>query len=172
MRAIKHEINYKERVAMVKAMELIARSVNDEEVFMPWLMLGIADGDIEDPTSNADDEYIADNYCDDETYAELMNTFLTIMRKASKNGGLYSDYICSEPEPKKTKTSSGYSDIIHMEPPEEHIQETMTIDDLTDEEIEEGCKAACTTSNLKESYRRTVSRGKTLNENELFVDFE
>ena len=44
------------------------------------------------------------------------------------------------------------------------------LDGIWDDEdqIEEACKAA----KLKESYRRTVSRGKALNENELFVDFE
>lgn len=31
---------------MVKAMEYIARQINDEEVLMPWLQLGVADGDI------------------------------------------------------------------------------------------------------------------------------
>lgn len=38
-----------------------------------------------------------------------------------------------------------------------------------DEEIEEGYTSS---NNLTESYRRTVSRGSTINENELFVDFE
>ena len=43
------------------------------------------------------------------------------------------------------------------------------IDDIwDDEELDENCSK----NNLTESYRRTVSRGKTLNENELFVDFE
>lgn len=38
-----------------------------------------------------------------------------------------------------------------------------------DEEIEEDCNSVV---DLKESYRRIISRGKTLNENELFVNFE
>ena len=43
-----------------------------------------------------------------------------------------------------------------------------------DEEIEESCEATEVekSSNLEESYRRIVSRGKMLLENELFVDFE
>ena len=41
-------------------------------------------------------------------------------------------------------------------------------DSFIDFELEENCKNA----KLKESYRRTISRGKALNENELFVDFE
>ena len=36
-----------ERVKMVKAMEFICRQINDEDVFMGWLMNGVADGDIE-----------------------------------------------------------------------------------------------------------------------------
>jgi hypothetical protein len=36
----------KERVELVRAMELIARAVNDEDVFMTWLISGVADGDI------------------------------------------------------------------------------------------------------------------------------
>ena len=36
-----------DRVKMVKAMEYIARQVNDERVFDYWLSLGVADGDIE-----------------------------------------------------------------------------------------------------------------------------
>ena len=41
-----------------------------------------------------------------------------------------------------------------------------------DDEIDEDFQANVESSNLKESYRRTVSRGKPLNENELFIDFE
>ena len=41
-----------------------------------------------------------------------------------------------------------------------------------DEEIEESCGTGNNSAKLKESYRRTVYRGKSLNENELFVDFD
>ena len=36
-----------ERIKLVKAMEFVARQVNDEEVFEGWLINGVADGDIE-----------------------------------------------------------------------------------------------------------------------------
>ena len=36
-----------ERMKMVKAMEFIARQVNNEEIFNAWLTDGVPDGDIE-----------------------------------------------------------------------------------------------------------------------------
>lgn len=81
----------KERINMVRAMETIARSVNDESAFDLWLYLGVADGDIDDDTT---DEELED-YCDDETFAELMDTFLKLMARAKKSGGLYCDGITS-----------------------------------------------------------------------------
>lgn len=81
-----------ERIELVKAMELIARTVNDEFVFDMWLTYGIADGDI---TDDADDEEL-EYYTEDENFADLMETFLDLMSKAKKSGCLYSDGIVSE----------------------------------------------------------------------------
>lgn len=81
-----------ERIELIKAMELIARTVNDESVFMTWLANGVADGDINDDT---DDEEL-DWYTEDERYASLMNTFLDLMSEAKNSGGLYSDGILSK----------------------------------------------------------------------------
>ena len=88
-------MNKVERIKMVKAMEYIARQVNDEQVFEPWLIDGVADGDIEygDLESGADDSAL--DYCDDETFADLMDTFLYVMKRANK-GGLYCDGIISK----------------------------------------------------------------------------
>ena len=91
-RRMEKVINKTERFEMLKAMELIARSVNDEEVFDLWLNCGIADGDVEDDTTIEDLEY----YMDDETYADIMDTFLLLMKRAYKNGGLYSDRVVSK----------------------------------------------------------------------------
>lgn len=82
----------KERVAMVRAMELLARAVNNEDIFMSWLINGIADGDIKENTTDDELEY----YTEDETFAELMNTFLAIMSEAKRNGGLYVDGVVSK----------------------------------------------------------------------------
>lgn len=90
-----------ERIKMVKAMEFIARQINDEEVFYSWLSVGVADGDIEygdlqvteDDTDNL--EYY---YSDDVEFADLMETFLRVMAKARKSGGLYCDNVVSKEE--------------------------------------------------------------------------
>lgn len=58
------------------------------------------------------------------------------------------------------------------------IDVQVVLDLIGPESFEESLKEAhktvkqAKTATLKEAYRRTVSRGKTLNENELFVDFE
>lgn len=87
-----------ERIKMVKAMEYIARQINDEAIFEGWLMVGVADGDIEygdlDDKTNLD--YI-DYYIEDDSFAELMDTFLRKMSQARKDGGLYCDGVTSKP---------------------------------------------------------------------------
>lgn len=82
----------KTRVNMVRAMETIARCTNDESAFNLWLSMGVADGDIDEDTTDEELEY----YCDDVTFAELMDTFLKLMARAKKSGGLYCDGITSE----------------------------------------------------------------------------
>ncbi len=83
----------KERVEMVRAMETICRNINDEEVLMGWLMCGVADEDI---TPDTTDEFIAEQYCEDEEdFAELMDTFLRCMQRAAKSGGLYCGRVTS-----------------------------------------------------------------------------
>ena len=87
--------NLKERIKMVKAMEFIVRQINNEDFIIPWLYVGVADGDIEygDLSDGVDD---AISYTDDETFKELMSVFLRCMAKAKSDGGLYCDGIMSE----------------------------------------------------------------------------
>lgn len=85
-------MNLHERADMVRAMEKIARSINDENVFETWLVSGVADGDIDETTT--DEELIW--YCEDAEFADIMDTFLYVMSKAYKSGGLYFDNIVSE----------------------------------------------------------------------------
>lgn len=87
-------MNISERIKVVRAMETIARCVNDESVFDYWLAMGVADGDITDDTTDEDLEC----YTDDENFADLMSDFLILMGKAGKSGGLYCDGVvsCSE----------------------------------------------------------------------------
>lgn len=87
-----------ERMKMVKAMEFIARQINDEEVLIRWLMVGVADGDI--PYGELEllpsDEENYDYYIEDDNFKELMSVFLRLMCNAKKSGGLYCGNIVSE----------------------------------------------------------------------------
>lgn len=87
-------MNVENRKRMVLAMEMIARAVNDDEVFGAWLMLGVPDGDIKPYSidTNEVDEY----FTKDENYRELMDTFLRVMRSAANSGGLYDDGIVTK----------------------------------------------------------------------------
>lgn len=77
------------RARMVKAMELLARSINDEEIFMSWLMCGVADGDIDEVTTC--EEIVEMGYTDDSTMVDLMDCFLRCMHRAYKSGGIWAD---------------------------------------------------------------------------------
>ena len=88
--------NMEERVKMVEAMEYICRQLNNENQFMSWLSVGVADGDIEygdfaggNPTA----QYYAE---DNESSAELMGSFLRLMTRAEKSGGLYCNGVVSK----------------------------------------------------------------------------
>ena len=87
-------MNLSRRAKVVRAMETIARCVNDEEVFYRWLLCGVADGDIDDDTTDEDLEY----YCEDKTFADLMERFLDLMTAAKRSGGLYEDRVVSKYE--------------------------------------------------------------------------
>lgn len=85
-------MNTNKRIELVKAMEMLARAVNDERFILTWFTLGVADGDIMGNSVTDDIEY----YTDDETFAELMDTFLYVMENARRSGGLYFDGILSK----------------------------------------------------------------------------
>ena len=82
----------RERTKIVRAMETLARAVNDEDLFEYWLILGVADGDIDETTTDEELEY----YIEDDNFAELMGTFLNVMKNAYKSGGLYVDGVVSK----------------------------------------------------------------------------
>lgn len=88
-------MNKEERVKLVKAMEYIVRNVNDERVFATWLTDGVADGDIEygDLSYDPEDEDMIDLVEDDDSFADLMDSFLYVMARARKSGGLYCDGV-------------------------------------------------------------------------------
>ena len=78
-------MNVKQRAEFIRAMETIARHINDEDVFAGWLMCGVPDGFIKPDTT---DEEIA-NYFDMEDIQDISDCFLRCMSRAQKSGGLY-----------------------------------------------------------------------------------
>ena len=82
------------RKKMVVAMEFIARQINDEDVFEPWLINGVADGDISHNSLDVNevDEY----YIEDDNFRDLMDCFLRRMYGAYKSGGLYCDDVVTK----------------------------------------------------------------------------
>ena len=94
-------MNVIERIKMVKAMEFIARNLNDEEIFEAWLVDGVADGDIEYgdlsvSTEDMEDEWGVRYWTTDEHFKDLMGLFLRLMKAANKSGGLYCDGVVSD----------------------------------------------------------------------------
>ena len=89
-------MNKNERIKMIKAMEYIARQINDEDVFAGWLVSGVADGDIDYADLSEEDDGTVSYYTDDERFAELMQTFLWCMKEAYKDGGLYCGNVVSK----------------------------------------------------------------------------
>ena len=87
-----------ERIKMIKAMEFIARQINDEAVFEPWLAIGVADGDIKlgDLSVRESDVEDMESYIEDEDFADIMDTFLGLMNGAARSGGLCCDGIVSK----------------------------------------------------------------------------
>lgn len=88
-------MNKIERAKMIKCMEFIARNLNDEEVFFGWLMNGVPDGDIKYGDLNPDDDEV-EYLTHDGNFAEIMDSFLRIMSRAYKSGGLYCDGVVSK----------------------------------------------------------------------------
>ncbi len=75
----------KERVKLLRAMETIARCVNDEDVFELWIIHGIPDGEIKENTTDEDLEWLAE---DEDSMLDIMDTFVKLMKNAYRSGGL------------------------------------------------------------------------------------
>lgn len=82
----------KTRADVVRAMDIMVSTINDEYIIDSWLMCGVADGDIKSDTTNEEIEDMG--YTNDKTFSELMTLFLKLMRRAGK-GGLFCDGIIS-----------------------------------------------------------------------------
>lgn len=88
-------MNLKSRVATVRAMDEIIRSLNDENKMMTWLMYGVPDGEIDKNTKDEDLRWLVES---DAGFADLMYWFIRIMNKVSPNGGMWVDGVCSKEE--------------------------------------------------------------------------
>lgn len=84
-------MNKPERLELLRAIDLLARSCNDEGVIDYWLTEGIADG-------SADSDKELDFYTYDDNLAEVMDAFLETMHLARENGGLYCDGVTNDTE--------------------------------------------------------------------------
>lgn len=94
-------MNKEHRKKVVLAMEMIARCINDEGIFESWLTVGVADGDI--PLYSTDTNDVEDYYIEDDNFKDLMTTFLKLMSRAWKSGGLYEDNIVSRTKDEKVE---------------------------------------------------------------------
>lgn len=68
-------------------MEFLIRQCNDESYMDPWLMLGVADGDISYGCMDLNE--VDDYYIEDDQFKSLVGLFLRAMRNAGNDVGLY-----------------------------------------------------------------------------------
>ncbi len=80
------------RADIVRAMDNMVYTINDEDIMESWFMVGVANGDIKMDTTNEKIEQMG--YTDDKTFEELLTLFLRLMYKAGKDG-LFFDGIMS-----------------------------------------------------------------------------
>lgn len=81
---------------IVRAMEYIARQVNDDEVLDLWVNLGIADGDVPYAVLTDESEDWLEEYITDEGLSDLMRVFLRVMTMAYRSGGLWCEGVSSK----------------------------------------------------------------------------
>lgn len=77
------------RKKMLLAMEYICRQINDEDIVNSWLSCGVPDGEI--PYGELDLQNIGDDnvMLEDESFKDIMLTFLNCVSRAKESGGLY-----------------------------------------------------------------------------------
>lgn len=82
------------RQKMVKAMDFMVKSVNNENFVEDWLTNGVADGEIQYSDLELTDDF-DEYYIEDREFKNLMSVFLKTMNRAWKDGGLYCDGVVS-----------------------------------------------------------------------------
>lgn len=80
-----------ERARAIQAMDILATSVSNENYLDPWLMSGVADGDIDWNLPEEERlQFIVDaGYTEDSEFARITGVFLRVMKLAEEDGGLY-----------------------------------------------------------------------------------
>lgn len=98
-----------QRKELVKAMDLIVSTINDEDIIDSWLMCGVADGDIHFGTPS---EEVDESYCEDKNFGELMTLFLKLMNRAQADG-LYHRGVLSGCKEIKYSEPNVYDNLDH-----------------------------------------------------------
>ena len=79
-------IDYQTRLDALRAMDLIARSLNDEDFFNQWITYGIED-ECKD----------YNGYLSDDIFRDIMTEFCEVIHNATaEKGAIFIDNICSE----------------------------------------------------------------------------
>lgn len=89
------------RADIVRAMDLMVSTINDETIIESWLMVGVADRDIKPETTNEEIDEM--NYTSSETFSELMTLFLKLMNRAGKDGLFFDGIVSGHKEVKWTE---------------------------------------------------------------------
>lgn len=88
-----NEVNLKERVSVIRAMDIIVHSLNDERDILWWLEDGVPDGEITEETKDKELFWLVE---DDAMFADIMSTFIKIMSRQPVNGSMWVDNVLSK----------------------------------------------------------------------------
>lgn len=91
-------MNPVKRIKMVKAMDYVARNINDVDVVEEWQVGGVESGDIKFGDLDVgvgDADYLME-YIEDEKFRLIMREFIYVIWRAANTGGLYCDDVCSK----------------------------------------------------------------------------
>lgn len=75
----------------IRAMDTLARCVNDEYLFETWLMYGVADGDCESMNNIELYEYYYED--NEENFKEIVEVFRNIIKVTDKHGLYIGDVV-------------------------------------------------------------------------------
>lgn len=75
----------KERILQ---MERIMRKINNESIFESWLLIGVADGDLDESSTWED---VDDYYIESDNYSFITGVFLKLTAEAIKDGGFVNE---------------------------------------------------------------------------------